>query len=525
MTTKNKRDGICDSVLDAIGDTPLVRLNNVASHLKCQVLCKCEFLNAGGSVKDRIGKQMVLDAEKEGRLKEGVTTLIEPTSGNTGIGLALCAAIRGYRCIITMPEKMSKEKVDVLKALGAEIVRTPTEAAYDAPDSHISVAQRLQQEIPDAVILNQYTNPSNPLAHIEGTAEEIWKQTGGKIDMLVAGAGTGGTISGIAKRLKEYNPNLRVVGVDPEGSILALPDVLNDKNRLESYHVEGIGYDFIPGVMDHSVVDEWIKSNDLESLVMMRKLIRYEGLLCGGSSGAAVSSALKVAETLEEGQTCVVILPDSVRNYMTKALCNEWMLNHGFIDNQVIKPKHYNSWWANQRVCDLPLFNAPLTITADVTCKDAIKLLKEEGFDMVPVISNNSDVIGVVTEGNMTSALLNGRALPHATVAEAGVVYKTFSKVTMSDKLSDLAQALDIEPFVLIITEQRCYSGTGRKRKDSDSSTVSTASSSTPASTHNSPPHVTTRSVVSGIITRIDLLDYISTREPTEKIASGGHTD
>jgi cystathionine beta-synthase len=319
---QHKSDGVCDSILDAIGDTPLVRLNKVASHLKCRVLAKCEFLNAGGSVKDRIGKRMIDDAEKAGRIAPGAT-LIEPTSGNTGIGLALAAACKGYRCIITMPEKMSKEKVDVLKALGAEIVRTPTEAAFDAPDSHISVARRLQQEIPNSFILDQYTNPSNPLAHSEGTAEEIWAQTGGKIDMLVAGAGTGGTITGLAQKLKQYNPNLQVVAVDPEGSILAVPNKLNDKNRLGTYHVEGIGYDFVPGVLDRTIVDTWIKSNDLESMIMMRKLIRQEGLLCGGSCGAAVSGALKAAASLKEGQTCVVILPDSVRNYMTKVRTTE----------------------------------------------------------------------------------------------------------------------------------------------------------------------------------------------------------
>jgi cystathionine beta-synthase len=237
-----RRDSIYDSVLDAIGDTPLIRLNRVGKSLLpsgVELLAKCEFFNAGGSVKDRIGRQMVLDAEASGRIKPG-DTLIEPTSGNTGIGLALASAVKGYKCIITMPEKMSKEKVDVLKALGAEIIRTPTEAAFDAPDSHISVARRLHEEIKDSHILDQYSNPSNPNAHYHGTAEEIIRQCSGKsIDMLVAGAGTGGTISGIAKRLKEHNPNIIIVGVDPEGSILAVPDSLNDKRRLESYQVEG----------------------------------------------------------------------------------------------------------------------------------------------------------------------------------------------------------------------------------------------------------------------------------------------
>ena len=264
--------------------------------------------------------------------------------------------------------------------------------------------------------------------------------------MVVAGAGTGGTISGISAKLKEHNPNVQVVGVDPVGSILALPDALNDPGRLETYHVEGIGYDFVPGVLDRSLVDSWIKSSDSESLVMMRRLIRDEGLLCGGSSGSAVSAALKAASTLEEGQNCVVILPDSVRNYMTKALSDEWMIDHEFVDNDIIKKKQYESWWANKRVCDLEL-NTPLTISSCVKCKDAIALLKEEGFDMVPVTDEEGGIMGVVTEGNMTKMIVSERAQPNATVANAGVIYKTFRKLSMNAKLSDLASALDIEPY------------------------------------------------------------------------------
>ena len=500
---------ICDSVLDAIGETPLVRLNQVASHLDCQVLAKCEFFNAGSSVKDRIGKRMVQDAEDAGLITPGETTLIEPTSGNTGIGLALASACKGYKCIITMPEKMSKEKVDVLKALGAEIIRTPTEAAWDAPDSHISVAQRLQKELPNSFILNQYNNPSNPMAHYDGTAEELWRQSGGKIDMLVAGAGTGGTITGIAKRLKELNPEIIIVGVDPKGSILAEPEVLNEENRLQSYQVEGIGYDFIPQVLDRSLVDEWYKSDDKESLVMMRRLIRQEGLLCGGSSGAAVSAALKAAASLKKDQTCVVILPDSVRNYMTKALSDEWMVQHGFVDDLVIRPTEYQTWWSHLRVCDLPL-STPLTITSDVTCKDAITLLKKEGFDMVPVVEDNN-VIGVVTEGNIHSRVLSGRAQPDATVADAGVIYKTFRKFTLNAPLADLARALDSEPYALVVTEQRCFGGSkGKGSKEEEGGTAPSVPTSP------SPSRVTTRTVVSGIITRIDLLDFVSSGDPNQ---------
>ena len=233
----------------------------------------------------------------------------------------------------------------------------------------------MQKETPNSHILDQYTNPSNPLAHYDGTANELLRQLDGKIDMVVAGAGTGGTISGISARIKERNPECIIVGVDPVGSILALPDNLNDPGRLQSYHVEGIGYDFVPGVCHRSLVDRWIKSNDVDSLVMMRRLIRDEGLLCGGSSGAAVSAAVKAASTLLEGQNCVVILPDSVRNYMTKALSDEWMINHEFVDDDVIRKKQYESWWATKRVCDLEL-NTPLTISSCVNCKDAIALLK-----------------------------------------------------------------------------------------------------------------------------------------------------
>jgi cystathionine beta-synthase len=518
VSTEPRSNRICDSILDAIGDTPLVRLNRVGGDLPCEIAVKCEYLNAGGSVKDRIGRQMVLEAEQQGRLAPG-DTLIEPTSGNTGIGLALAAAVRGYRCIITMPEKMSKEKVDVLKALGAEIVRTPTEAAYDAPDSHISIAQRLQSEIPRSHILDQYSNPGNPGAHYQYTADEILKQTGGKVDMLVAGAGTGGTIAGIAKRLKEANPNVIVVGVDPVGSILAVPDTLNDPHRLEAYQVEGIGYDFIPKVLDRGLVDVWYKSNDRSSLVMMRRLIRDEGLLCGGSSGAAVSCALQAAKdyNLDSTHRVVVILPDSVRNYMTKALSDDWMSDHGFVDGTVIREKSFgNVWWATRKVHELSI-QTPLTITEHVRCKDAISLLKQEGFDMVPVLDDAGAVSGVVTEGNMTNRLLAGRCRANDSVREAGVIYKTFHKFKLSDTLGTIAQALDHDPFVLIVTEQRCFSSTPGDRKRSRSASVSDGTleegdggTLPPGGDAIASAKLVTRSVVSGIVSRIDLLDFIS---------------
>jgi cystathionine beta-synthase len=316
---------IHDDILQVVGRTPLVRLNRISAEYNVELLAKCEFLNPGGSVKDRIGVRMVLEAEKSGRIKPG-DTLIEPTSGNTGIGIALAAAVRGYKVIITMPEKMSMEKQVVLEALGAKIVRTPTEAAFDHPDSHISVARRLQKEIPNAHILDQYSNPDNPLAHYLDTAGEIIEQTGGRFDYFVASVGTGGTITGCAKRFKEELSNVQVVGADPVGSILGGGD------EVASYMVEGIGYDFFPEVLDNTLIDRYVKTRDRDSFHLARRLIKEEGMLVGGSSGSALYAALEVSKECSGGERIVVILPDSVRNYMTKHLSNDWMRQQGFLE-------------------------------------------------------------------------------------------------------------------------------------------------------------------------------------------------
>ena len=327
MTDNNGefRGQIYDSIVDTIGATPLVRLNRLPKEAGCQadILGKCEFFNPGGSVKDRIGWRMVEDAEKSGRIKPG-DTLIEPTSGNTGQGMALAAAVKGYRCIITMPEKMSREKQISLEALGAEIVRTPTEAAFDDPDSHIGVAKKLNNEIPNSHILDQYANPSNPDAHYDGTAQEMLDDFGTDLHMVVMGVGTGGTITGVAKRLKEEIPGIKIIGADPVGSILG------GGTEVSSYLVEGIGYDFFPDVLDNSLIDEYVKTEDEESFHMARRLIREEGFLCGGSSGSAMIAALQTAAQLEKGQKCLILLPDGIRNYMTKFPNDAWMKEQGF---------------------------------------------------------------------------------------------------------------------------------------------------------------------------------------------------
>ncbi|SPQ95499.1 Cystathionine beta-synthase [Plasmodiophora brassicae] len=472
------KPGVLDNILGHIGGTPIVRLNKIgkADGVQCELLAKCEFFNAGGSIKDRIGLRMVEDAEKSGRIKPG-DTLIEPTSGNTGIGLALAAAIKGYRMIITMPEKMSQEKVNILKALGAEIIRTPTEAAWDSPESHIGVAQRLQKEIENSHILDQYKNPSNPLAHYEGTAEEIYLQCQGQLDMIVVAAGTGGTIAGVSKRLKELLPNIIVVGVDPIGSILAQPESLN--GPITSYQVEGIGYDFVPDVLDRSHIDFWVKTEDPASLRMARRLIREEGLLCGGSSGASTFAAVQAAKQLKPGQRCLVLLADSIRNYMSKHLSDDWMAEHDFLDADTLESNLKLSWWSEKRVSDLDL-NTPMTALPTMTCKDAVQLMHDHGFDQLPVVNNENEVLGMITEGNLMSQLSSGRVRSSSPISD--VIYRRFKQIKLDTKLRTLSKVFETHHFVLVVTTQKC------------------------ASSHNK---VAEKTVVFGVVTRIDLLNFI----------------
>ena len=313
-----------ENILEIIGNTPLVKLQRMGHDLPSNLYAKCEFLNPGGSVKDRIGWNMVKRAEEDRLITPGKTTLIEPTSGNTGIGIALAGAVRGYKVIIVMPEKMSVEKEVTLLALGAEIVRTPTSAPFDSPESHISTAKKLQKKIPNSRILDQYSNPANFTAHYEGTGKEILRDLNNQVDMIVLGAGTGGTLTGAGRKIRETCPNCEIIGVDPIGSILA------GDEPIQNYEVEGIGYDFIPEVLDRSLVTEWVKTGDKESFETALRAVREEGLLCGGSSGSALWAALKTARRLKKGQNCVVILPDGIRNYMSKFLNKSWRREKGF---------------------------------------------------------------------------------------------------------------------------------------------------------------------------------------------------
>lgn len=314
---------IHSNILETIGNTPVVKLNVISNKLDCEMYAKCEFLNAGGSVKDRIGFKMIESAEESGKIKPG-DTLIEPTSGNTGIGLALAAAVKGYKMIIVMPQKMSMEKEVTLKSLGAKIIRTPTEAGHDDPEGLFQVSKKLCESMPNAHILDQYGNDDNPDTHEKGTAIEIWEDFNGEIDMIVSGVGTGGTITGIAKYLKQKNPEIKIIGADPFGSILG------GGNEVFPYKVEGIGYDFFPDVLDNSLIDKYVKVNDEDSFDIARQLIKKEGLLCGGSSGTVVWAALEEAKYLKKGQKCLCILADGIRNYMSKFVSDEWMKKNNF---------------------------------------------------------------------------------------------------------------------------------------------------------------------------------------------------
>lgn len=339
--------------------------------------------------------------------------------------MALVGAIKGYKTIITLPEKMSAEKVSVLRALGATIIRTPTQAAWDSPESHIGVARRLEKEIPNAHILDQYTNPNNPNAHEFGTAEEIWEQTNGKITAVVAGAGTGGTITGLAKGLKKHNNDIKIIAADPQGSILALPESLNEQHRDEPYKVEGIGYDFIPDVLDQQIVDKWYKTEDGESFQLARRLIAEEGLLVGGSSGSAMAAMVKAVKDLGlgKGDTIVVILPDSIRNYLSKFADDDWLAANNLLTPSKVeseigqKAGPADDPYGGATVKDLRL--KPVTsVSASSPCSEAIETMRDKGFDQLPVLAAGSKLVGLVTLGNLLSYISRGRATPQSPVSD-----------------------------------------------------------------------------------------------------------
>ncbi len=432
---------IYDNILQCVGRTPTVRLNHVTRGLKAEILGKCEFLNPGGSVKDRIGVFMLEEAEARGEIKPG-DTLIEATSGNTGIGIAMAAAVKGYRCIITLPEKMSREKQVVLEALGAEIHRTPTEAAHDSPMSHIGVAKSLNKHIPRSRILDQYKNYDNPKIHMEATAAEILEDCDGRLDAFVATVGTGGTMSGVAKVLKKAIPACCIVGVDPWGSIISG----RKDDYVGTYKVEGIGYDFVPDVMWRDVVDEWVKTNDRDSFVMARKLIRREGLLVGGSSGSAVWAAMEWARKHDrKGLRVLTILPDGVRNYMTKFLDDRWMRENRFTEEP----------WAEGEVGDIVRRMPPRqihTMSEAAPVGQAVALMKKHGISQVPVLSEAGTLVGILTETDVLAGLFEDRCTMDTVTAE--VMCRRVSTVSMADASTKMAEVFGRGETALVLDDE-----------------------------------------------------------------------
>lgn len=377
---------VTGSIIELIGNTPILKLNKIAKGAQSQVYVKLEFLNPGGSIKDRIGISMIEAAEAQGLIKPGYT-IVEPTSGNTGLGLAMAAIAKGYKMVFTLPDKMSKEKIDLLKAFGAKVIITPTNVPPDHPANYIKVAEKIVKETSNSFMPNQYFNKSNPQAHYRTTGPEIWDQTQGKIDILVACMGTGGTISGIGQYLKEKNPNIRLIGVDPEGSIYH-HEFYGTKGEIHSYRVEGIGEDFLPSNLNLKLIDEMITVNDKEAFLTARKLAQEEGLFAGGSAGAAVFAALQVAKRPENrDKVIVVILPDTGRNYLNKIYSDDWMTENGYLEapEEKISISHLLSNKINK-------INHLISINPEAEIGVAISLMKKFGISQLPVISKNVQV-------------------------------------------------------------------------------------------------------------------------------------
>ena len=454
---------VLDTFLDAMGDTPLVRLHTVTRGVRPTILAKLEMLNPGGSVKDRIGIRMIEAAEAAGLLKPG-GTIVEPTSGNTGHGLAIAAAIRGYKCIFVMPDKMSQEKISLLRAYGAEVVICPTAVPPESPESYYRVADRLAEEIPGAYQPNQYFNQENPKTHYETTGPEIWRQTDGTIDVFVTGVGTGGTISGVGRYLKEQNPDVMVVGADPEGSVYS-----GDEPR--PYLVEGIGEDFWPGTFDPSVVDRYVKVSDKDSFRVARAITRQEGILVGGSAGTAVFAALRVARELDETKTIVVLLPDTGRQYLSKVYSDSWMLQHGMLDRpdvvrvqEVLAAKH----------TELPPL---ITVGAHDKVRQAVDRLQAADISQAPVVRDDStDVsqfVGSIRDRQLLDRIFRDPDVLQADVAE--VMAPPIPMVAFDDPIESAFGELEHGPAVL----------------------------------------VTKAGQVLGVLTRSDLLDFLAHRQRT----------
>jgi len=404
------------TVLELVGDTPLVRLQRLVPEGAATVVAKLEYMNPGGSVKDRIGITMIEAAEREGKLKPG-GTIVEPTSGNTGTGLAIAAALKGYRCIFVMPDKMSQEKISLLRAYGAEVVICPYAVAPDSPESYYSVSDRLAEEIPGAYKPDQYTNPGNPEAHYQTTGPEIWEQTGGELDALVIAVGTGGTISGVGRFLKEQKPDVLIVGADPEGSIYT-----SGSTEMHPYLVEGIGEDFYPETFDKEIVDQWVTVSDKDSFITARRMAREEGLLLGGSGGTAVWAALQVAKQLGPEKLVVTLIPDGGRAYLSKFFDDNYMLELGFLEREAPVPT-VEQVLSSKRT-EEPHIPDLITIGSHQKVGEAIDLMQRYSISQLPVIRDGdvdslADVIGSLQDRDLLDRVFKNPDALHEDVAAA----------------------------------------------------------------------------------------------------------
>lgn len=436
---------IYNSIIDTIGNTPLVRLNKVNQGIPGEILVKVEYFNPGNSMKDRMAIKMVEDAEKAGLLKPG-GTIIEGTSGNTGMGLALAAIAKGYKCIFTMADKQSKEKIDILKAVGAEVIVCPTNVAPEDPRSYYSVAKKLNKDIPNSFYPNQYDNLSNWRAHYESTGPEIWRDSEGKVTHYAAGVGTGGTISGTSKFLKEQNPDIVSVGIDTYGSVFKKykETGIFDENEIYPYLTEGIGEDILPKNVDFSLIDHFIKVTDKDAAIMTRRLSREEGLFVGWSAGSAVHGALEYArEHLKEGDRMVILLPDHGSRYVGKVYNDEWMKNHGFLEDKTFATARDI---ISARSGDYQL----VVVGKSDKVRDAIALMNDSSVSQIPVMENGQ-VVGSITDNKLLSKIITDPSLKDASVTD--VMEDSMKFVALGSTLDVLSSMVDKEKAVLVRDE------------------------------------------------------------------------
>lgn len=471
LSLEDTEPQIYENILGAMGNTPLVRLHRLGSGLACQMIAKVEYLNPGGSVKDRIGLAIIEDAEKQGTLKPG-GTVVEATSGNTGVGLAMAAILKGYKCVFVIPDKQSEEKIRVLRAYGARVVVTPTDVEPEDPRSYYSVARQIAEETPNAILANQYHNPINPQAHVETTGPEIWRQTAGKIDVFICGMGTGGTITGVARYLKQMNPKIQIVGVDPIGSILYDYFYTGKMTEAHSYKIEGIGEDFIPSNYDFTVIDDIVRVSDKEAMLMTRRLVREEGIFGGVSCGAALAGAVRYASDWNLGadKMVVVLLPDSGSRYLSKVFDDNWMRENRFLEDTTISATVSTLMSRQTR-------NAMVTAGAHDPVGAVITKLKSADVSQLPVLDDQGQLVGIVTEVGLLNYLLTQSNADAANVPieAAQVIDSSVKTVTPNTPVESLMSAFTSNK-VALVTES-----TSDRR-------------------------------VIGIITQIDVLDFLANR-------------